>query len=475
MLMARRRARITASLLAATACGGLDRGAISQAEPAAVAIVVGAADRHEGAALGTAVAALMDQASPAKRSPGPNGGDLDVVEQIEVTRLAGGWVTEATRSVGSIKGAVLEIDADVKVGPDIGLNEARVVAKASCVVDDERRASAADVYALDGASGHAVLDAEPGEHEHAFANLFAQDTIAGHLPCQVELKLSSRHSDRPLRIPGVWCIRDGGTEPAPCPELAPVVPGEGVTVRDWAIDHTHNRTIELTVRLDERVWLDRELALRSSCDRGGERMARLRFASGRWGVLDPGDSVRVKLSEYQGWFAAERPCELTLEWWRTDKHRKRVDREQVASACVRKFLPEDGPCYPETVERPAVTAMTLRTLAASIETDAAGRHLVAEVEALANEDIDGRWALDAEATCGRGRRRAKVWMWRSGFNIDPTLLRADEVAIGTLRGELPASASRCELEVRLTPQVASAPTPISLGKLCVTRSRSKPC
>jgi hypothetical protein len=56
------------------------------------------------------------------------------------------------------------------------------------------------------------------------------------------------------------------------------------------------------------------------------------------------------------------------------------------------------------------------------------------------------------------------------------MLEAGEVAVGTMRGWVPNSASSCELEVLLTPQSTTAvATPTSLGKHCVGRSGSKPC
>jgi hypothetical protein len=499
MLGIRSRALIGASLLAASACGlpdrvrawmGSDAEALEPApeeaaaetepaEPDPIAEPTAAATSPEGSGLGATVAGLVPQAAGSKPAPGPTGGDLELIGKIHITRLEAGWTNTPKTTMGAAQGVVFEIDADVKVDPDVGINQARLMAKATCKVDDERRASAAEVYSSKPShyGGYEIVSADPGEHEKAFAHLFTQEEIVGRTPCQVEFRLSSPLSDKPMRVEGVWCVREAGIEAAPCPELAPVPPGEGVTVRDWELDRIQ-RTMSLTVQLDERVWLDRELVVRSSCDRGGERLPRIQFAYATWGLFDPGDSTRIMLSRYDGWFGADTPCELTVEWWRHDDRGNRLDPKQAAVACVRKFLPEPGPCgEPATAASGGPSPLTVRKFAPTVTRDRYNKgyqQLVADVEVFANEDIDGHYALEVKGHCGKGRRRSEVWM-SPDLNVETRMLKANEVALGTMRGWLPASASTCELELQLTPQGASTATPTPLGKHCVTKSVSKPC
>jgi hypothetical protein len=489
-------AMTTASLVAVAACGLPDRvrgllggeeaevqEASTQDEPDVEAEDVTLADAAKPApsagGLGATVAGLVPQPGAPRAEPGPHGADLDLVEKIHVTRLEAGWTNKPKSSHGAVQGVVFEIDADVKVDADVGINQARLVAKATCQVDDERRASAAEVYSPNPTpwGGYDYVSAEPGEHEKAWAHLFTSDNVVGRTPCQVEFRLTSPLSDKPMRVAGTWCVRDSGTEAAPCPELPPVAPAKGITVRDWEFDRSQ-QMLEITVQTNERVWLDRDLVVRSSCDRGGERLPRMVFAYGSWSFLDPGDSARVMLSRYDGWFGADPPCELTLEWWRRDDRGNRLDPTTDVVACVRKFLPEEGPCgdAPKAVSG-AASPLTVRKFAPSVTRDPYNRryrHLVADVELFANEDIDGRWNLEVKGHCGKGRGRQDVWM-SPDLNVEPRMLKANEVALGTMRGWMASSASSCELELQLTPQTAGAATPTSLGKHCVTKSGSKPC
>ena len=492
MLVTGTRAWFGASLLATTACGVADRmRGWMDAEQAAEEIVEEEPATPEpsvappsvappSTALGTAVTGLAPRASTPPQPPGTLGSDLDLVEKITITRLEAGWTNKPKATVAAGQGVVFEIDADVKVEPDVGLNQARLMAKATCKVDDERRASSAEVFSSKPSAygGFEIVSADPGEHEKAWAHLFTQEEIVGRLPCQVEFRLSSPLSDKPMRVDGVWCVRDNGIEAAGCRELAPVAPTKGITVRDWEIDRTQ-RTMELTVQLDERVWLDRELVVRSSCDRGGERLPRLQFAYGQWGLFDPGDGSRVTLSRYDGWFGADTPCELTVEWWRHDDRGNRMDPQEAAVACVRKFVPEMGPCGNESREerRGAASPITVRKFNPSIARDPYNRRyqqLVADVELVANEDIAGKYTLDVKGHCGKGTRRQDVWM-SPDLNAEPRMLEANEVALGMMRGYVGGGASSCELELLLTPVSASPGTPISLGKHCLGRSGTRAC
>ncbi len=506
MLVSRTRAWIGASLLAVAACGLPERvsslledepseaDAVEAIDEAQAADEVGAdaeaadpkppttAATPEPAGLGATVAGLVPKPGGPAPVPGPLGGDLELVEKIHITRLEAGWTNKPKKTHGAMMGVVFEIDADVTVDPDIGINQARLHAKATCKVGDERRASAAEVISPNATpwGGYDYVNADPGEHEGAWAHLFLQDNVVGRTPCQVEFRLSSPLYDKPLRVGGAWCVRDDGIEAAPCPELAPPPRGSGTKVRDWEFDRMQ-QTVQLTVQVDERVWLDRDLVLRSACDRGGgERIPRTQYAYGPWGLLDPGDAVRVMLSRYDGWFGEDPPCELTLEWWRHDDRGNRLDPKDAAVACVRKFLPEEGPCGNQSRESKASAAgpLVVRKFDLSIARDPYNRRyqqLVADVEVFAFEDIAGRFNLEARGSCGKGTRRSDVWM-SPELNIEPRMLEANEVAIGSMRGWLPTSASACELELMLTPQgTATTVPPTSLGKYCVTRSGAKPC
>ena len=243
----------------------------------------------ETAALGSQVARIIDR----ERAPvaGPRGADLERVEQVTVTRMEGGWSQTTRDGAMRPEGVVFALDFDAEVG-ETGINQARLVAKATCKVGDEVRASSGDVFVSSAASawgGAALVSADPGTYTHLGASLFMQQDVVGHEPCQVELRMVSPLSDRPLRVEGVWCLRDGKLGAGACEELAPPAEPSDARVRDWKVDRTR-RNIEVTLDVGPRIWLDRSLVIRSSCDDGGDRVPRTQLAWGpQWGVLDPGD------------------------------------------------------------------------------------------------------------------------------------------------------------------------------------------
>ena len=437
--------------------------------------------------LGSAVASRVPE--PATPQPGPLGGDLELLDPVKVSVSSAGWVEPDPASTtgrghygyygGHMQGASFEVQARVEVTEDPGLNQARLLAKATCLVGDERRASSADVMAEGGGpSGIRPLSLEVGEHEKTRANLFTVQDVVGHTPCQLEFRVVSPFSDKPLRVAGTWCVRDGQVQEEPCAELAPPEVEDGVfAVSDWKVDRSR-RLIDLTVTLNDRVWLDRFLVVRSSCDYGGERLARVQFGQMvTWGLLDPGDSVRLQLQNWQGWFGAKTPCELTAEWWQQDDSGTFHDRQDLAVACVERFLPQPGRC-PETPPAKGDTPLSVRKFEPTLVRDRrmGGRmvSLVAEAELVAHEDLDGRYRLEVKGHCGEGRRAREVWM-SPELNIDPAMLKAGEIGIGSFRGWLHRGGKTCELNMTLKPRGTSSGEAIDLGTWCLDQRGPTDC
>ncbi len=243
-------------------------GTAAEAEPA-----LGPQAAPPSGALGSQVAGIIER----ERTPQPavRGGDLELIEPVTITRVEGGWTQTTSGGTPRPEGAVFALELDVEVGEEVGINQARLVAKATCKVDDEQRMSSGDVTSAKPThwGGPSVVTGDPGKHESAVATLYLQQDIVGHEPCQVEFRLVSPLSDKPMRVEGVWCYRDGKMADGLCEELAAPIDPSGVRVYDWKVDRTR-RNIQVTLEAGERIWLDRTLVIRSSCDDGGERVPR---------------------------------------------------------------------------------------------------------------------------------------------------------------------------------------------------------
>lgn len=428
-----------------------------------------------GDALGAKVAEIIDR--EVEPEPGPRGDDLDLVEQISVTRIEGGWSAAGGSSPLHPEGAVFALDLDVEVGEEVGINQARLVAKATCVVDGEVRTSTGDISSGTPTrwGGMTPISADPGTYENARAKLFLEQDIVGHEPCQVEIRLVSPLSDKPMRVEGAWCVRDGALVEGVCEEIVRPLEPSKTRVRDWSVDRTR-RNITVTLDVGERIWLDRTLFVRSSCDDAGERVPKAQPARGpQWGVLDPGDSARITAAHWNGWFAAEPPCELTAELWRRDDRGKWTGFEEVGVACVRAFLPEEGRC-PSGVVPSGTGIATLRSFDATITRDRYDRRaraMEADVELVAHENIDGRYHLEIRGQCGKGRSSRPVWLGGT-VDIDPAMLRSGEVMKAQYRGFMGRRGGSCEVEAKLIPADPSD-APIVLGKYCVDAKSTKPC
>ena len=120
-----------------------------------------------GDALGAKVAEIIDRES--EPEPGPRGDDLDLVEQVSITRIEGGWMEAKTSGGFHPEGAVFSLEFDVEVGEEIGINQARLVAKATCVVDGEVRTSTGDISSGTPTrwGGMTPISAEPGTYQKA--------------------------------------------------------------------------------------------------------------------------------------------------------------------------------------------------------------------------------------------------------------------------------------------------------------------
>lgn len=442
--------------------------------------------------LGATVAQTAAAHEPAPA--GPLGAALETIEEVEVNVQSAGWVEAEPSGAGGHRyglgygrigigmgpsgaGATFRVEAAVTVSKDPAINQAMLYAKATCQVGGERRASSNQMLEEGGPYGFEQVMIEKGEHDKVRADLFVLQDVVGSTPCQLEFRVMSPFSDKPLRTPGVWCITEAELAQGPCAELAPASSGDGFTVRQWHVDRTR-QSVELTVEMHERVWLDRNLVVRSSCDRGGERLPRVQFAPGvQWGMLDPGDAVRLEVQQWQGWFGARTPCELTAEWWERDERGQFRNREQIGLACVNRFRPEPGKC-PFVPPSPSDTALSVRKfdLAFVREPYMRGRGfaLVAETELVAHEDLDGRYGLEVKGRCGKGRRATDIWL-SPQLDVDPSMLLSGEVAIGSYHGWLYRGSRECEVELTLTPRDTSDGSPISLGKHCTNRRGSTPC
>jgi hypothetical protein len=471
------------TLCAVAACGLFERVDVepdAQPDPPAAVLAEHHHEAPEAApaaperdwGLGAAVADLVPEPLVAT---GTLGGDLSLVEGIELTNVTAGW-TDAPKSTMRHLPIVFEVLADVEVGPDIGINGASLVAKATCQYEDERRASSSILY-QPSPSGMASITAEAGAHKEAWAHLFPYQDIVGHTPCQIEFRLVSPLSDKPMRVAGVWCATDDATTEGACEGLARPTRREGESwVSDLSFDKWR-RVANATIELQDRVWLDRDLFLRTTCDDGGERVPRMVQATASWGHLDPGDAVSVQFQNYYGWFAAAPPCEVTFEWWRRTDTGHHAEPIRAATMCVRKFLPEEGACWDDAGASTIGPALTLRRFDPSIVRDPYDRsyaRLTAELDVLANEDIDGRWDIEIKGSCGTGRRKSAIYMSRP-VTTEPGMLRRGEASVGTYTAWLGRSVSSCEVSVELAPRTSSGETATALVTYCVDRSGAKPC
>jgi hypothetical protein len=157
----------------------------SEPTPPTTAAPTSDAETPPAGGLGATVAGLVPKPGGPAPVPGPLGADLEAVEKIHITRLEAGWTNKPKKTHGAMIGVVFEIDADVTVDPDVGINQARLHAKATCKVDDERRESSVEVYSPNPTPWGVfdIVNAYPAEHKGAWAHLFMQDNVVGHTPC----------------------------------------------------------------------------------------------------------------------------------------------------------------------------------------------------------------------------------------------------------------------------------------------------